>query len=397
MTSPEQPVPVQARKQRWWIGPLLTAISLLIAVGLLEVAAWVCFKYRMPPSLAKRLVELAAYGETKIPQSIAPHPYLLYVNQPGPLCLRKPGGIPTGALLGSPDCRSAGQIDLFGLRGPEIQKEKKPGVLRILFLGGSTTYSVSVADYRDTWPWQLGQMIQKETELSIEVLNAGLPYATTAENLAAYVFRYRYLQPDVVVIETGLNDQVATWYPNYDPEYTHFRSPGAWWNPTPREKRLLRSNIAKIVYVYWLNRFVNVYSAHPYQYELLDRRETLERVRTNSMEGFRRNLDLLVTLAKSDGRGVLLVGPLQARQENLAKGRPELQGMEQILEEGIERHRAVIQEIARARQVQMVAPRIGQFRDEMFTDNAHLTPAGEKVKAGEVLPALKQLIEERGR
>lgn len=179
-------------------------------------------------------------------------------------------------------------------------------------------------------------------------------------------------------------------------DHTHFRGPGAWWNPTPKEKRLLRSNIAKIVYVYWLNRFVNVYSPHPYQYQLLDRRETLERVRTNSMEGFRRNLDLLVTLAKSDGRGVLLIGPLQARRENLAKGRPELQGMEQILEEGIERHRAVIQEIARARQVQMVAPRIGQFRDEMFTDSAHLTPAGEKVKAGEVLPALKQLIEERG-
>jgi len=374
MASSGQPVPVQARKQRWWIGPLLTAISLLIAVGLLEVAAWLCFKYRMPPSLGKRFVELAAYGETNIPQTLAPHPYLLYVNQPG----------------------SGGEINSFGLRGPEIQKEKKPGVLRILFIGGSTTFSF-VTDYRDAWPWQLGKMIQKETELRVEVLNAGLSYGTTAENLAAYVFRYRYLQPDVVVIETGLNDQIPTWYPNYDPEYTHFRGPGAWWNPTRKEKLLLHSNIAKIVYVYWFNPLLKVYSQHPYGYELLDRRETLDRVRTNSMEGFRRNLDLLVTLAKSDGCGVLLVGPLQARRENLAKGRPELQGMEQILEEGIERHRAVIQEIARARQVQMVEPRIGQFLDEMFIDNCHLTPAGETVKAGEVLPALKQLIETRGR
>jgi hypothetical protein len=37
----------------------------------------------------------------------------------------------------------------------------------------------------------------------IEVINAGLSSATSAELLAGYIFRHRYLKPDIVIIDVG--------------------------------------------------------------------------------------------------------------------------------------------------------------------------------------------------
>ena len=56
-----------------------------------------------------------------------------------------------------------GQICASGYRGPEPVKPV------IVCIGGSTTYGHTVADYHDSWPWQLGQ------QLGVETVNAGLP------------------------------------------------------------------------------------------------------------------------------------------------------------------------------------------------------------------------------
>ena len=53
------------------------------------------------------------------------------------------------------------------------------------------------------------------------MVNAGLPYATSAELLAGYMFRHRYLDPDLVIIhERGGNDTSPLMYEDYNPEYT---------------------------------------------------------------------------------------------------------------------------------------------------------------------------------
>jgi len=252
-----------------------------------------------------------------------------------------------------------------------------------------------VSDYRDAWVWQLGSMLAAKMETKVEVLNAGIPYATTAENLADYVFRYRYLHPDLVVIESGGNDQMVTWYPDYNPEYTHFRAQGTWWEPPKKKSFILRSNIAKVVFTRWLNSHLQLVSMDPSPPALLDRQEVLQRVRTNHLEGFQRNLDLVVKLAKNDGCSVLLVGFLQARKENLTRNRPEFRGLEQAWEEGLVRHLAVMKNVAATNGVPLVIPLQEKFSDEMFTDNCHLTKEGERIKAGQVQPALEALAESR--
>ena len=358
-----------SRNRRWWIKVVLALVSATFAWIVLEVASGFYFKHRVPPSLAKRAIEVEVYGSSAIPLSLDPHPYLLYVNHPG----------------------YEDQINSLGLRGPEIQKEKAAGSRRVLFLGGSTTYSTSVREYTNAWPWQLGVMTKREAGLDLEILNGGLPYATTAESLASYVFRYRYLKPDVVVIEAGGNDQVATWYPGYNSEYTHFRGPGGGWRFSRIEKVMLCSNVAKVLYCRWIAGKFRTYSAHPADYGTLDRMKTLEMVRTNSLEGFRRNLELLVRMAQNDGSKVLLVGFVNG--EKLSKNRPELEGFEPVIYEGTRRHRMALSEIGKSAGAKVVIPRQEQFTDEMFADDCHLTAAGERVKASECLPALLSLLQ----
>ncbi len=87
----------------------------------------------------------------------------------------------------------------LGFRGAEFPAKgvKK----RVITIGGSTTYCVEVAD-KDTWPRQLENTLGD----SYEVLNLGVAGHGTAEHLYMMGSIASRLQPDVIVLQIGLND-----------------------------------------------------------------------------------------------------------------------------------------------------------------------------------------------
>lgn len=142
-------------------------------------------------------------------------PYLGYIPYPG---------YTKGGIL---------QHNEDGYRGNRIpvSRNKK---LRILCMGGSTTYGFGVDSPSQTFPAQLeillNDFIPQDSILSThytgaEVLNAGLEAGTSAEELEQYLFKYSYYRPDIVVVNSGVNDaQVAanaSEFFQYD--YTHYR------------------------------------------------------------------------------------------------------------------------------------------------------------------------------
>jgi hypothetical protein len=181
----------------------------------------------------RTIVERMAEGRTEVAAQIISHPYVLYANAPG--------------------FHDAGfrQINALGYRGPDVTIEKPPGLVRILALGGSTTLSYPfVKDPARTWVATLEDRLnQAAGARRFQVINAGLPYATSAELLAGYVFRHRFLQPDLVVIHEGGNDAVALMYPGYHPEYTHLRAAANTARPRPGERLLLRLRAVRLAYV----------------------------------------------------------------------------------------------------------------------------------------------------
>lgn len=102
----------------------------------------------------------------------------------------------------------------LGFRGREFSKEKSQNTIRIVCLGGSTTYGVDVGD-NETWPailelFLLGSLPGKQ----VEVLNAGVPGYISAHSLYNFENELQKFNPDFVIVLDGLNDIITTFKPN---------------------------------------------------------------------------------------------------------------------------------------------------------------------------------------
>lgn len=95
------------------------------------------------------------------------------------------------------------EVNAAGFRGPELRTTP----LRILAVGGSTTFDPGVSNNCKTWTAAL------ETNLDhvmpgVEVVNGGVPVYSIWTNYIKYILYDHDLRPDVVLIYQGVNDTV---------------------------------------------------------------------------------------------------------------------------------------------------------------------------------------------
>jgi len=96
-------------------------------------------------------------------------------------------------------------VNNLGLRGTEWKLEKAPGVLRVLTVGGSSTFGVNNPDDA-TWPAFLQRALQSRSRRTIECLNGGQPGYALVD--FTYFFREKLApyRPEVVIYYEGWND-----------------------------------------------------------------------------------------------------------------------------------------------------------------------------------------------
>jgi lysophospholipase L1-like esterase len=94
----------------------------------------------------------------------------------------------------------------LGYRGDEIDMPKPAGQFRIACLGGSTTYTSDVKDYRDAYPYLLEKYIKSKGYEDVAVVNAGAGSWSSWESLVNFQFRVLDLDPDLIVVYHGIND-----------------------------------------------------------------------------------------------------------------------------------------------------------------------------------------------
>ena len=98
------------------------------------------------------------------------------------------------------------RINAKGLRGPELDYAKPPGVTRILYLGDSVPFGFKIASHERTFPYRIAAILERRTGARVETVNTGVggysPWQTYRV-LAGEGVRY---QPDVVVLSFVLND-----------------------------------------------------------------------------------------------------------------------------------------------------------------------------------------------
>lgn len=136
-----------------------------------------------------------------------------------------------------------------GYRGTKVPLIKK-SKFRVLCLGGSTTYGFGVESPQNTYPAKLeillNQFIQKNKPVlnnitGAEVINAGIDAGVSSEELQQYLFKYRYYQPDAVIVHSGINDALV-WCSTADSfqlDYTHYRRLNFHLEPLPKPARVL--------------------------------------------------------------------------------------------------------------------------------------------------------------
>ena len=98
-------------------------------------------------------------------------------------------------------------INEHGLRGEEISKEKPENVFRIIMVGGSTVFGSGSTSDKTTIPGYLQEKFNEEKfNKEIEVLNAGLPGATSKEEVKYITDYLLEFNPDFLIIYDGWND-----------------------------------------------------------------------------------------------------------------------------------------------------------------------------------------------
>ncbi len=362
---------------------LLKLLLLIIAMAALEVLARVALAYVLPPDYAK--VRAALAGKSRYQpgyQKTTEQAYLLYV--------------PT------PNMPVDGRIDhnSQGYRGKAVPMDHTSDIYRILCLGGSTTYGWTVRHAESTYPAQLELLMNEHPPAgyrAVEVINGGAPYATSAEMLAYYHFKFHYYKPDLVILNEGGNDAEAMMEPNYQPDYSNWRQAPVPIRPLPPfGRRLVKSRLISLLLLpvlYGQNpgepafiRDANVPPAAVWYPRTTTARARLTMPRIPLQEyAFAHNMQALILAIQRDGAKVLLM-PFRESPAGYPPAEVEC----------IEFNRKLMEEYASRYGAGFAPFPVEAISPQNWVDSCHLNASGEIEKARYILPFVQELIARRG-
>lgn len=97
------------------------------------------------------------------------------------------------------------QTNSLGLRGPEVAIPKPTGKYRIICLGDERTAGLDVPD-EETVCQRLQQLLQSQSSVPIEVINAGTPDYCPLLSFLQFKQKLAALQPDLVLLNFDMSD-----------------------------------------------------------------------------------------------------------------------------------------------------------------------------------------------
>lgn len=285
----------------------------------------------------------------------------------------------------------------FGYRGSAIPVKKEVNEFRILFLGGSTTYSYFINHGDSTLPEQVKSMILNSNEWNdrlklryskLSVINGGLPSGTSAELLTHYLFKYRYYNPDIVVIHTGGNDSYAYYAGGpYQPDYSHIRRsvPRVTTLPLFVRPLMLTKTVSWLV--------INVFYRDVLKGETFEHKGSelvADWFPRSEFEGhlngnaFYRNITTLVSVVRSDGGNVMLAPFIY---------NDKWPGLAEVYLRGVDFNTEILKTISEEQQVSFcdLSPEMIPYPSG-WMDDCHLTSLGVRRKAEPIAEKLASVM-----
>jgi len=270
----------------------------------------------------------------------------------------------------------------YGFRGGPIAP--KSSRIRVIALGGSTTYGVYVNDDQ-TWP----ALLQQQLGEKYEVLNFGIPAQSTVEHIILAAFYLPEFHPDIVLIHAGLNDLHVSNTPELKPDYSNAHAPMAVGNlGLCPDVNLPPLALLRVV---WLG--LERLGLYPRcEYEQRPQVKPSAGIDERALSLFHRNLDTLIDLCRRLGAKVVLL-PQVLLAEKVTDGSyqwwtPNISP--EALPETMRRYNAELAQAASGSGAQYVSG-IDAFQWNVsdFADSSHLNAAGNQKFAAIVAAALE--------
>ncbi len=264
----------------------------------------------------------------------------------------------------------------YRIRRTEAIRPRQNVTWRALILGGSTTFCEGVPREEDTWPYILETMIRKRYGQQCDVINCGVGGYTLLENSIHYSTLLRNLQPDLVMLYTGLNDVHARLFGEIATDYSNYRVP--WRSsegPLPRAHKTLRSFY---FYRYYFLSAVVLRTMEQGIGGCVSKKgprptEWAAALERNTAEVYRGHTDALIRSIKSEGIQVAI----------LPQYFVALTDRDVIFNRGVKEHNLVNEQLAFKHGLSfariLTAP--GTFQVEDTFDNCHFTEQGGKKMA----------------
>jgi lysophospholipase L1-like esterase len=274
-------------------------------------------------------------------------------------------------------------INSLGFRGPDIDVAKPAGTIRILCMGGSTTFDTYVTSNDRTWPQQLERYLgELHPGVDFEVINAGISGYKVLDSLINFHMRLKSLQPDIMIVYHAHNDISAN--RNY-----YLPTPE---NPRPGEV-LTESRLMGFVRERSLAyRKIRMFLRHLARKKRSQRSARFDEPSQVGIENFQDGLSLIGLLSVRHGiplvmpRVVVSFRPEMPRDQQTEQARHYLVYCKHLTLEGVleayERYNATIRDVA-AEFDALYVDETGSIPggDEYFADGVHFTDEGARLFA----------------
>jgi lysophospholipase L1-like esterase len=354
---------------------IFSLVMLLLVVIALEVMA--AFVLNRNPNIETTRQYLRGEQQMQLDMNSVPQAYLLYI--PAPNYVTPADNIK--------------QNNADGYRGEAIPLQRSLDSLRILFMGGSTTYGEGVAHPEEAFPAQVGKLLQEDVRFSgkrIEIINAGLRFGTTAEILTHYLLKFRYYRPDLVVINPGGNDPVSYVVHEYEPDYSNWRKSAPGLSPLKKYARwLLDSKVLSIAVVLLFfpdyatgQAFAHGGEATP---ALWFHPREKDRLHIDEL-AFYNNLTSVIREIKNDGADVFLIS---------YQGNPFDKDDQKTFRRLYDYEETVLGVIGKELAVPYAPFPLDQMPANLWVDASHINAEGERKKAAYVFGHVVNLLVRR--
>jgi len=344
---------------------------------LCEILCAVLWMMRFPTLEAIRQQMMGSGSAVALQHNAIEQPYLSYIPAPGYTN------------------QFGQQHNEQGYRGPAVPMRRKPNTVRVLCMGGSTTYGWLVEKADETWPAHLQRLLEAQKPAgcgAVEVINAGLPQGTTAEIYTHYAFKFHYYQPDLVILNTGGNDALPVNGPVYQPDYSHWRRQLHNVEPLPPQSRWMMHSRLLSTFVIVLFRYEYI-SGNSHTWELghtpattwypeLDARQGAKRPIPDDELAFKQNLDDVLDMIQDDGHKAVLVA---FRLTANSTQPDEFKSL-------VDRNERVLKAVAEARRLPFAPFPEACITPGNWMDDCHLNGPGSKEKAEHILPYAMQAL-----